>query len=318
MTDQRKGKSVLSERVWPIVRVLIIQIILFIGILGNLVAWGVFVLVIDKLHWMDVDYRGKTLETVSPDGRVLGLSVLILFNLILILLAWRFLERKQPRDMLWSFQPGWGKALFWGLLAGLVEVLMVYGILWASGAVDIKWGLHAVDKGVWGVALGWLIASCILAPLSEEVWYRGYVFQNVKRGWGMVVGIVASALLFGGLHLLNPNAEIFGGVNNMLSGVVWALGMLWFGSLWFPIGWHAAWNFTQFFIVGLPNSGFTVSDLGLDGITLLVSELSGPHWLVGGEFGMEASVVDTIVLVVAIVVMYVLKQRQPKEAKITG
>lgn len=318
MTDQHKEKSVLSERVWPIVRVLIIQFILFIGILGNLVAWGVFVLVIDVLQWMDVDYQGKTLETVSPDGRVLGLCVLILFNLILVLLAWRFLERKRLGNMLLSFQANWRRALSWGLLAGLAEVVLVYGILWASGAVDVKWGLHAVDKGVWGVAIGWLIASSILAPLSEEVWYRGYMFQNVKRGWGIAVATIVSALFFGGLHLLNPNAEILGAINIVLSGAIWVLGMLWFGSLWFPIGWHAAWNFAQFFIVGLPNSGFTVSDLGLDGTTLLVSELSGPNWLVGGEFGMEASVVQTVVLIIAIVVMFVLKQRQPKEVEITG
>ena len=59
--------------------------------------------------------------------------------------------------MLLSFQVNWGRALSWGLLAGVAEVLLVYGILWASGAVDVKWGLHTVDKGVWGVALGWLI-----------------------------------------------------------------------------------------------------------------------------------------------------------------
>lgn len=318
MTDQHKEISVLSERVWPIVRMLIIQFILFIGILGNLVAWGVFALVIDVLQWMDVDYHGKTLETVSPDGRVLGLCVLILFNLILVLLAWHFLECNRLSDMLLRVQGNWKRALSWGLLAGLVEVLFVYGILWISGAVAVEWGLHTVDLGILGVALGWFIASSILAPLSEEIWYRGYMFQNIKRGWGIAIATIISAIFFGGFHLLNPNAEILGAINIMLSGAIWALGMLWLGSLWFPIGWHAAWNFTQFFIVGLPNSGFTVSDLGLDGTTLVVSKLSGPNWFVGGEFGMEASIVKTVVLVLAIVSMYVLKQRQPKVVEMTG
>jgi hypothetical protein len=162
--------------------------------------------------------------------------------------------------------------------------------------VEVDLGLHRVDGGVWGVAFGWLLGSSILAPISEEVWYRGYIFQNIKRGWGVAAGVVVNALVFGGLHLLNPNAELLGAVNIMLSAVIWTLGLLWFKSLWFPIGWHAAWNFAQFFFMGLPNSGYTVSDLGLNGTTLLVSELSGADWLVGGEFGMEASGVKTIVL----------------------
>ena len=116
MAQQNSKKSVFSEKVWPSVRVLIMQAILFIGILGNLVAWGVFVLVIDKLRWMDVDYKGKTLEALTPDGRVLGLCVLILFNLLFVLLVWRLVDRKRLSDMLVSFKANWGKALSWGLL----------------------------------------------------------------------------------------------------------------------------------------------------------------------------------------------------------
>jgi membrane protease YdiL (CAAX protease family) len=309
MSDQQKERTVLSEKVWPVIRVLIVQAILFIGILGNLAAWGVFVLVIDKLHWMDVDFHGKTLETISPDGRVLGICVLILTNLVLVLLAWRVLERKRISEMLLDFKNRWGRALGWGLAAGLAEVILVYGILWISGVVEVDLGLHRVDGGVWGVAFGWLLGSSILAPISEEVWYRGYIFQNIKRGWGVAAGVVVNALVFGGLHLLNPNAELLGAVNIMLSAVIWTLGLLWFKSLWFPIGWHAAWNFAQFFFMGLPNSGYTVSDLGLNGTTLLVSELSGADWLVGGEFGMEASGVKTIVLLAALVVMVIVKKK---------
>lgn len=315
MIANSPNRSYLSERIWPIVRILIVQLILFVGIVGNLAAWGIFVLLVDKLNWLDIDYHGKTLGTVSPDGRVLGMCVLILTNLILVLLAWRLLDRKRPHQLLWSFQPGWSQALMWGLLAGVGEVLLVYGALLALGTVRAEWGLHTVSTRTWAVALGWLMASSVLAPLSEEIWYRGYVFQNIKRGWGIVAGTVASALLFGGLHLLNPNAEILGAANIAMEGLLFILGMLWLRSLWFPIGWHAAWNFAQFFLFGLPNSGFTVGDMGLSGTTLLVSVVSGPRLLTGGDFGMEASITRTIILIGAIAAMFLLRHRRAPQGE---
>ena len=103
--------------------------------------------------------------------------------------------------------------------------------------------------------------------------------------------------------MLNPNAALLGAINIALSAAVYAMELLWLRSLWFPFGWHAAWNFTQFFLLGLPNSGVSVSSMGLDGTTLLVSKLSGPGWLSGGAFGLEASLIRTVILAGAIVVL---------------
>ena len=101
----------------------------------------------------------------------------------------------------------------------------------------------------------------------------------------------------------NPDAEFLGGINIALSAVTWALGMLLTRSLWFPIGWHAAWNFCQFFVMGMPNSGISVTDMEMSGATLLVSQPTGSSLWTGGGFGMEASLVRTIILVVMIGLM---------------
>jgi hypothetical protein len=60
--------------------------------------------------------------------------------------------------------------------------------------------------------------------------------------------------------------------------------------LWFPMGVHAAWNFTQGGIFGVAVSGTTSNGL-------LQGELHGPAWLTGGEFGAEASAVAVIVCI---------------------
>jgi len=50
------------------------------------------------------DYRGKTTSEVSADEQILALGVVVLVNLLLMLLAWRLLERKRARDM-WCGAP---------------------------------------------------------------------------------------------------------------------------------------------------------------------------------------------------------------------
>jgi len=311
-------KSFLSERVWPILRVLILQLILMVGIVGNLVGWLVLALFVDYLHWLDIDFHGKTLETISPDGKILAISILFVVNLTLVLLAWRWLERKRLKDMWWVFSRKQWQYLAWGLAAGLIEVLLVFGFMVIFGLAKPSWGLSSVPVGTVVMAIGWILASSILGPITEEALNRGYWFQNIKRGWGVAPAIIATSLLFGGLHLLNPNAEMLGAINIVLSGCTYALGLLWLRSLWFPIGWHAAWNFAQFFVAGLPNSGISVSSMGLEGTTLFVSGLFGPRWVTGGEFGMEASLIRTVILVGAITGLLWLKQNKPLTSEEAG
>lgn len=311
-------KSFLSERVWPILRVLILQLILMVGIVGNLVGWLVLALFVDYLHWLDIDFHGKTLETISPDGKILGISILFVVNLTLVLLAWRWLERKRLKDMWLVFSRKQWQYLAWGFAAGLIEVLLVFGFMVIFGIAKPSWGLSSVPGGTVVMAIGWILASSILGPITEEAFNRGYWFQNVKRGWGVVPAIIVTSLLFGGLHLLNPNAEMLGAINIMLSGCTYALGLLWLRSLWFPIGWHASWNFAQFFAAGLPNSGISVSSMGLEGTTLFVSGLFGPRWETGGEFGMEASLIRTVILMGAITGLLWLKQNKPLTSEEAG
>lgn len=303
-------KSFLADRFWPIVRVLFLQIILMVGIVGNLIGWLVLALLVDTLHWLDIDFHGKTLNTISPDGEIIGLIILFSVNLSLILIAWRWLERKRLKDMWWTFSRKQWRYLGGGLFAGLVEALMVFGGMIIIGVVKPAWGLASVPARTIFMALGWLFASSILGPIVEEALNRGYWFQNIKRGWGLIPAIVVPSLLFGGAHLLNPNAELLGVINIMLSASTYALSLLWLRSLWLPIGWHAGWNFAQFFIAGLPNSGISVSRMGLEGTTLFISRSLGPHWLSGGEFGMEASLIRTVVLIVTIIgLLWLIKNR---------
>ena len=75
-----------------------------------------------------------------------------------------------------------------------------------------------------------------------------------------------------------------GGPANGENFIILAAAYLLTRRLWFAIGIHAAWNFTQSGIFSVPTSGIPMHGL-------FVAELSGPPWLTGGAFGVEASAV---------------------------
>lgn len=101
MTAKPSARPFWSERFWPIVRVL--QLLLMLGIIGNLVGWLVMALLVDQLHWLNIDFHGITTSTISPDGKVLAFIILFAVNLLLVVGAWRLLERKPLSALLWNF-----------------------------------------------------------------------------------------------------------------------------------------------------------------------------------------------------------------------
>lgn len=48
--------------------------------------------------------------------------------------------------------------------------------------------------------LAWAIFFCIIAPLSEEVIYRGLLYPWLRARWGVACGMIISALVFAAMH----------------------------------------------------------------------------------------------------------------------
>lgn len=100
---------------------------------------------------------------------------------------------------------------------------------------------HSVDQ----LALG-VFTVAVMAPLTEEVYFRGIVLGWMRRHWGMAWAIGLSSLVFGAMHLkwLMP-----GGTSGMVStvelvamGVLLALVAVRTGSLWTSVITHAVNN----------------------------------------------------------------------------
>ena len=67
------------------------------------------------------------------------------------------------------------------------------------------------------------------------------------------------------------------------------------GRMWFVIGWHGGWDFTETALFGTPNGGVNLAE----GVARSVAD--GPTWLTGGAAGPEGSVLCAIVMLLTVV-----------------
>ena len=137
----------------------------------------------------------------------------------------------------------------------------------------------------------------ILQGSTEEAVTRGYMLQVgglQLPAWGAVLG---SSVFFSVLHLdFRPLVLL----NIALYAVFACFVALGQGSLWLICGIHAGWNYFQGNVFGLPVSGNVyATSLWSFGPAEGSNEV-----LTGGNFGVEASMIGTVILVVALAIAY--------------
>ena len=124
---------------------------------------------------------------------------------------------------------------------------------------------------------------------GEELLFRGYGFQILLRSVGTWATILPVGVLFAALHAFNPSASVLGIINTAGFGVLFGYAFLRSHDLWLPIGLHFGWNIT------LPLFGVNVSGLKI-GVTGHVLEWSAGRLWSGGDYGPEASIVTSAVM----------------------
>jgi membrane protease YdiL (CAAX protease family) len=178
--------------------------------------------------------------------------------------------------------------LLLGLTAGAAVMAAIVGVLWMFGWVDIE------VKPIDGVAMA--LRDSIRSGVLEELVLRLVFFRLLWRIFGIWPAIVIAALLFGALHLANPDSSLFAALC-LIAGEGIGIGLyLITGRIWASIGMHAAWNFTQGWAFGAAVSGTE----GIAGGPLALRAAPGaPEMLSGGAFGPEASLAALVISLLA-------------------
>lgn len=172
----------------------------------------------------------------------------------------------------------------------------------------------------------WFLAFFLVGML-EEYLTRGYVLYTLARGlsWiyervfktnhGPALGFWTSAIifcfLFGLGHSNNPGESPIGEVSAGLAGLVFCLSLWRTGSLWWAIGFHASWDWSQSFLYGVPDSGLMVQH------HLFATHPVGRAVLSGGTTGPEgSSYIFGIFVLIALIVFFTLSRGEGYAAKL--
>jgi CAAX amino terminal protease family. len=204
--------------------------------------------------------------------------------------------------------PAHGKVLYEivvGFLVGAAMISTVAAFELIVGAIKLSFRIDlSFVSHVQNFFLSFLFFGFF--ALGEELLFRGYVYQALIEGIGEVLATILMAVVFGGLHYMNPNATFFSTINTIIAGLWLSVAYLKTRALYLPFGMHFAWNFLQGYVFSLPVSGL------LSSRTLFLPTDFGPNWLTGGVYGPEGGVGATLVLLLATVALMLNKHITPK------
>jgi membrane protease YdiL (CAAX protease family) len=145
------------------------------------------------------------------------------------------------------------------------------------------------DQPSFGVMI-FVICLLALGAMGEELMMRGYGFQILLAHFGTWATIIPCGVLFALLHTANPNASWLGMANTAGFGIIFGYAFVRSRDLWLPAGLHFGWNVT------LPLFGANVSGLRMKMTGHDMVWTAGNLWS-GGDYGPEASLLTSIVIV---------------------
>ena len=180
--------------------------------------------------------------TTSSTDKVTAASAIFLALVSLVLYgwqafaAWLFSLRNAGRSLaLWGFRRP-TRAYFWVIPAGLGAA---YAFSIAHDAL-----VHPHEQAIVsefphnavGVVM-FVLVAVVMAPVFEEIVFRGFFFRGLANSFGWVWGALISAAIFGGAHL---QLDVFLPLAALGFVLAWAYHRT--GSLWTNITMHSLFN----------------------------------------------------------------------------
>jgi membrane protease YdiL (CAAX protease family) len=188
-----------------------------------------------------------------------------------------------------------------GMVVGSIAIGSAMLIAVIGGGLSLSVNHESSGPAIATTLLTTLIIF-LVAALSEETLFRGYLLQTFVRSELSWFGIALTSLLFASAHSSNPGTTGLAFANTVVAGVWFAIAYIKTRDLWFPLGVHFAWNWLQGPVFGVNVSG--ISQFSPDPVLRSVD--TGPAVLTGGGYGIEGGFACTIALGISIGVIYFL------------
>ncbi len=282
--------------------------VLFLAVLGNIVN--------RTLHAV---LHGRIAPHTTPEWLTLASSALAFFTAgVAALMVSRIEGRPWSQYGIGTLRGRLGEFAI-GLFCGFALLSLLVGVLWKGGWLVFA-GLNLHGPGnmlLWAALMG---LSFLFTGFFEEFAFRGFTQFTLTRG---IAGILRSvgmedhakaiafwitaillAVAFGAVHGNNPGEAKLGLYAAGLIGFLFAFSLWRTGSLWWAIGFHAAWDWAESYFYGTADSG------GVSPHRLMNTAPQGNVFYSGGTVGPEGSIfVLGAIVLTAVVIAVTLRPR---------
>lgn len=143
------------------------------------------------------------IATLGKQGQLAQSGLLVIVQLtyllpVVLIFAWRGIHWKSL---------GFGKfqwstvGLGCGLLIASYMIILVHNLILTALGVETQGDelsdlFELLDSPFW-----FFLVGAVLAPLVEEIFFRGFLFQGLRAKYGWVMGMLVSSAVFAAAHL---------------------------------------------------------------------------------------------------------------------
>ena len=195
-----------------------------------------------------------SLKALAQQPMIIILSQIASYPLVIVLMA-SIVRRRSGEKFLSTIQWNWpGRSALWFYLGGIVLAFSVEGL---AHFLPIPKSLP-MDKFFNDVTSAYLMAffGIAVAPVLEELFFRGMLYPTLRRAFGIVIGLTLTAAAFAAIHgsqlayAWAPILSIF------IVGVVLTAIRERTGSVASSVLTHSGYNFTLFALLWLGSEHF--------------------------------------------------------------
>lgn len=259
-------------------------------LLGLLVCFIAFILA--------QQVTGKVLDLTVADKNIRNLIKGIVSSAAVIAAYIYFFRKYEKRAVTEFSSKGIAKYIIIGAVVGVLLQCLTVLVIIINGGFEIV-AVNPVSNIIIPLTVAFSVA------IFEEILIRGIIFRIVEEKLGSYISLFITAIIFGALHLANPNSTFLSGLCvGIEAGFLMGAAYIYARNLWFPIAIHFAWNFMQSGIFGAITSGNEKTS------SLLSTKITGSPLFTGGEFGPEGTIQAIIFCLLASIVLMLLSENK--------
>lgn len=267
-------------------------------IAGLFLAEGVVILLhfaLGKNMLVGDVFDGQTITLITYYGYIIMSGIALLY--------WKLIEKKPLPEM--GLTKRFGN-YFIGIIVGVLLLAVSVFAIVLTGNIEY----HGIFENADILMIILLFGGFIIQGATEEILCRGIVLHTLKEKTPTWIAIAVSTVLFIIPHWssLFEGGTIYGviGVANLvLISIIFSLLTIRFKSIWAACGLHSFWNAILYCILGLNLSGKDET------VTAIFNMQSvGNNIWNGGAYGIEASIVTTVVLAIAAALIWYMNRKK--------